>query len=220
MQSASHAFADGAFDFFDELSETLLGWVVPGGPRANDVLRHAGIAAHSRVLDVGCGTGRLLAQAARREPSAFLVGIDTDRDSIEIARDRARSAPAPIDLHLASAERMPFADAYFDVAAAVFVIGAMKPSIRGRVLAETRRVLKPSGRVLVVDWAREGCIASRLASDLLEMLPLPRALRPRNGGRTAAALVDAGLEDVEVLEEYLTAAGTVQLVVGHKPAVV
>jgi ubiquinone/menaquinone biosynthesis C-methylase UbiE len=218
MQTASRAYTDGAFDFFDELSESLLGWVVPGGPHTNDVLRHARIEARSRLLDIGCGTGRLLAQAARREPSAVLVGIDTDRDSIEIARDRARSAPAPLELHLASAERMPFTSEYFDVAVAVFVVGAMPGVTRGRVLTEARRVLKPGGRLIVVDWARGGCIAARLAYAVIDALPLPSGLLPRAGGHAESALASAGFEEVDVARRYCTAAGAVQLVVGCKPA--
>ena len=219
MQTASRAFAEGAFDFFDELSESLFGWVVPGGPHTNDVLRHARIEARSRVLDIGCGTGRLLAQAARREPSAVLVGIDEDRDSIEIARDRARSAPAPIELHLASAERMPFTREYFDIAVAVFVVGSMPGTTRTAVLAEALRVLKPGGRLLAVDWARAGCIAARLVSDAIAALPLPPSLRPRAGSRSSETLLAAGFDPVEVVREYCTAAGAVQLVVASKPSV-
>lgn len=216
MQTSARSFSDGAFDFFDELSESILGWVVPGGPHTNDVLRHAQIEARSRVLDIGCGTGRLLAQAARREPAAVLVGIDSDRDSIEIARDRARTAPAPIELHLASAESMPFTSDYFDVAVAVFVVGVLPRETRGRVVGEARRVLKPGGRLLVVDWARGGCVAVRLAYDLMCALPLPTALLPRSGDRAAQALAAARFEEVDVVREYCTVAGTVQLIVGRK----
>jgi ubiquinone/menaquinone biosynthesis C-methylase UbiE len=218
METVSRAFPEGAFDFFDELSESILGWVVPGGPHTNDVLWHARIEARSRLLDIGCGTGRLLAQAARREPAAVLVGIDTDRDSIEIARERARSAPSPIELHLASAEKMPFTSDYFDVAVAVFVVGSLVGETRSRVLAEGLRVLKPDGRVLVVDWARGGCIAARVAYDLLASLPLPSVLLPRSGDRTVRALLSAGFEEVDVVHEYCTAAGAVHLVTGRKPA--
>jgi len=217
MQTPSRAFADGAFDFFDELSESLLGWVVPGGPHTHDVLRHARIEARSRLLDIGCGTGRLLAQAARREPSAILVGIDTDRDSIEIARDRARSAPAPIELHLASAERMPFADDYFDVAVAVFVVGAMPGATRRRVLGEAHRVLRPGGRLLTVDWTRSGCLVARLARDLIDVLPLPYGVRPQSGGKAETTLAAAGFEEIDVAHEYCTAAGAAQLIVARKP---
>jgi demethylmenaquinone methyltransferase/2-methoxy-6-polyprenyl-1,4-benzoquinol methylase/phosphoethanolamine N-methyltransferase len=216
MQSATRAFSEGAFDFFDELSESLLGWVVPGGPHTNDVLRHAHIEARSRLLDIGCGTGRLLAQAARREPSAVLVGIDTDRDSIEIARDRARSAPGPIELHLASAEKMPFTSDYFDVAVAVFLLGALPAPTRQRVLAEALRVLKPGGRLLAVDWARGGCVAARIAYELISALPLPSVLRQATGRKAGSALTSAGFEEVAVVRQYCTAAGAVQLVVGNK----
>jgi len=217
MQTVSRAFSEGAFDFFDELSESIFGWVVPGGPHTNDVLRHARIDARSRLLDIGCGTGRLLAQAARREPAAVLVGIDSDRDSIEIARDRARSAPSPIELHLASAENMPFTSDYFDVAVAVFVVGGLARETRSRVLAEGLRVLKPSGRFLVVDWARGGCVATRVAYDLIGALPLPSALLPRSGDRPAHALASAGFEEVDIAREYCTAAGAAQLIIGRKP---
>lgn len=217
MQTASRAFADGAFDFFDELSESLLGWVIPGGPHTNDVLRHARIEARSRFLDIGCGTGRLLSQAARREPAAILVGIDTDRDSIEIARERARSAPAAIELHLASAERMPFAGEYFDVAVAVFVVGAMPAAMQARVLSEARRVLKPGGRFIAVDWARGGCVTMRIAYDMIHSMPLPRSVRPRAGRHAHQALLAGGFGEVEVARQYCTVAGVVQLVVGYKP---
>ena len=124
----------------------------------------------------------------------MLVGIDTDRDSIEIARDRARSAPAPLELHLASAERMPFTSDYFDVAVAVFVVGAMPGVTRGRVLTEARRVLKPGGRLIVVDWARGGCIAARIAYEVIDDAPplVVRAAPARRAGMPNALVELAG----------------------------
>ena len=217
MAASSRTFAAGNFDVFDELAEMLTGWVVPGGPHTSDVLHHAGLEARTRMLDLGCGTGRLLAQAARREPSAFLVGIDNDRDSIAIARDRARTAPAPIDLHLGSAEQLPFADAYFDVVTAVFVLGDMPHTLRARVLAEIARVLTPLGRLLVVEWVRGGCLLARLAGDAVAALPLPGTERSLRPGRAPRFLDAAGFEEVESPEHYCTLSGAAELTIARRP---
>ena len=217
MAATTRTFASGSFDVFDEIAEMLVGWAVPGGPHTSDVLRYAGFAARTRMLDVGCGTGRLLAQAARREPSAVLVGVDRDRDSIAIARDRARTAPAPIELHLATAEHMPFADGTFDVVTAIFVLGELPAPARARVLAEVRRVLEPTGRLLVVDWLRGGCALARLAADALAAMPLPLVPRHPAAGRIARTLEDAGFEDVESPRRYCTISGAAELTVARRP---
>jgi SAM-dependent methyltransferase len=216
MAATSRTFAAGNFDVFDELSELLVGWMVPGGSRTSDVLHHAGLEARTRLLDVGCGTGRLLARAARREPSAFLVGVDTDRDSIEIARDRARTAPAPIDLHVASAERLPFADAYFDVVTAVFVLGEMRPEVRAAAVAEIARVLRPLGRLLVVDWVRGGCVLARVASDALAATPLRWLAGPPRAGRTARLVASDDFDELESPTRYCTLAGAAELTIARR----
>ena len=216
MAATSRTFAAGSFDVFDELSELLVGWMVPGGPHTGDVLNHARLEARTRMLDVGCGTGRLLARAARREPSAILVGVDNDRDSIEIARDRSRSAPAPIELHVASAERLPFADAYFDVVTAVFVLGELRYEMRASALAEIARVLKPLGRLVVVDWTRAGCIVGRLAADALTTFPLRWLATARRPGRSARLLATGQFDDIESPARYCTLAGSAELTVARR----
>lgn len=217
MPASTRTFAAGSFDVFDELAEMLVGWAVPGGPHTADVLHHAGLAAHTRMLDVGCGTGRLLARAARLEPSAVLVGVDTDRDAITIARDRARTAPAPIELHLASADRLPFTVNTFDVATAVFVIGDLGASVRARVLGEIRRVLEPGGRLLVVDWVRGGCTLARIAADAIAAVPLPPVTTRVCPGRVSRMLEDAGFDEVETVHRYCTLAGAAELAVARRP---
>jgi ubiquinone/menaquinone biosynthesis C-methylase UbiE len=216
MATSSRSFAAGSFDVFDELSEMLAGWMVPGGPHTGDVLSHAHLEARTRMLDLGCGTGRLLARAARREPSAILVGVDNDRDSIAIARDRSRSAPAPIELHVGSAERLPFADGYFDVVTAVFVLGEMRPEVRSAALAEIARVLKPLGRLVVVDWTRGGCLAARLAGDAVARLPLGWFVSTRRSGRSARLLATAQFDDIESPARYCTLGGGAELTVARR----
>ncbi len=217
MAASTRTFVSGSFDVFDELAEMLVGWVVPGGPQTADVLHHAGLEARTRMLDVGCGTGRLLARAARLEPSAVLVGIDNDRDAITIARDRARTAPSPIELHLASADRLPFVASTFDVATAVFVLGDLPSPARASVLGEMRRVLEPGGRLLVVDWVRSGCVIARVAADAVAAVPLAGLATRERHGRASRMLEAAGFDEVETARRYCTLAGAAELAVARRP---
>jgi ubiquinone/menaquinone biosynthesis C-methylase UbiE len=213
VQTESRNFAAEAFDTLDDLVESVLAWTNPGGSYYAELLRQARLDASARILDIGCGTGRLLARAARREPAAVLVGIDVDRDSIEIARERARSSPGPFELHLASAERMPFSTDYFDTVIAAFVLRDLRDVSKARVLREARRVLRPSGRILVLDWASSGCVAARITADFMSLIPLVGS----GASGIHEMLVDSGFERLERVREYWTPLGRAVLVAASKP---
>jgi ubiquinone/menaquinone biosynthesis C-methylase UbiE len=62
------------------------------------------------MLDLGCGTGHLLARAGHRLPAAVLIGVDASGMMLVVARRRG----GPIRFVRATAERLPFADAVFE----------------------------------------------------------------------------------------------------------
>lgn len=117
-----------------------------------------------RVLDVGCGTGALAAAAVTRWPGVELDGTDISAGMLRIAFREAERLPGQASDRLrftqASADRLPFADATFDVAVSAFVL-QLVPS-RFAALREIRRVLRPGGRLAYVTWLRGG---SRFAGD-------------------------------------------------------
>jgi ubiquinone/menaquinone biosynthesis C-methylase UbiE len=96
------------------------------------------------ILDVGCGSGRLLRAAHARWPSARLVGVDPSPGMIESGR---RLTPA--ELHLAGAEAMPVADASFDVAFSTIAFHHWTDADAG--LREVARSLRPGGHFVLID---------------------------------------------------------------------
>ena len=99
------------------------------------------------ILDVGCGTG---AQLARYQPAGCaLYGIDTSPAMLAVAQKQLGSAA---DLRLESATAMPFDDQTFDLITSTLVLHEMAPATRDEVLAEMQRVLKPNGRLLLIDF--------------------------------------------------------------------
>jgi SAM-dependent methyltransferase len=95
-----------------------------------------------RILDVGCGTGTLLRQAAQRFPEADLVGVDVAGAMVKTA-DAATPAGLPIRFVHARAERLPFAEGVFDLALSTMSFRHWSDQSTG--LAQISRVLTPGG---------------------------------------------------------------------------
>jgi SAM-dependent methyltransferase len=102
----------------------------------------------ARVLDVGCGTGKLARMLAERGLSR-IWGIDPSPEMLAEARERV---PSSVGLKLGEAERLPFKDGFFDAAVLWTVVHLIE---RPPAFAELQRVLAPGGRVAIVTFAPE-----------------------------------------------------------------
>ena len=115
-------------------------------------------AGARRVLDVGCGTGALAAEAVRRWRGVQLDGVDASAGMLEIAERERAALPASdrgrIRYRQAPADRLPYPDGAFDLALTSFVL-QLVPS-RHRALREIRRVLAADGRLALVTWLQGG----------------------------------------------------------------
>jgi ubiquinone/menaquinone biosynthesis C-methylase UbiE len=102
-----------------------------------------------RILDVGCATGRLLERLAEAG-AADLFGVDLAPRILEVARERLSGTGASVELQAADAEdSLPWDRDFFD---AVTLTGVLHHFFRpGDALAEIRRVIRPGGRLLLID---------------------------------------------------------------------
>lgn len=135
------------------------------------------------VLEVGCGTGTLTLAAKRQAGSSGkVVGVDVIPGMIEVARRKAVQAGLDVEFQLGSIDDLPFDESQFDVAMCSFMIFHMSEPVRRRGIAEIYRVLKPQGRLLVLDLAlpthplpraiAKTLFGGMLQHDLRELLPL------------------------------------------------
>ena len=107
-----------------------------------------------RILDVGCGTGQFAARVLERLPEAQVWGLDLSRGMLRHGRKRAEVAGGRFHLAQGDSERLPFADNSFDVVTCAHSFHHYPR--QDRVAAEMFRVLRPDGRLLVVDGNRDG----------------------------------------------------------------
>ena len=108
--------------------------------------------AGRRVLDVACGTGRLLYQLERALPAHHFTGIDLS--PYYIAKARELLAGRSVTLATANAEALPFADASFEAVTSVFLFHELPLRARKNAIDEMRRVLVPGGLVVLEDAAQ------------------------------------------------------------------
>ena len=97
------------------------------------------------VLDVGCGTGRLLRKAKEQWPNAQLIGVDAAEKMIEQATQLFPQA----EFHVAMAEALPLPDASVDVAFSTLSFHHWENQAKG--VSEVARVLSPGGKFLLAD---------------------------------------------------------------------
>ena len=105
------------------------------------------------VLDIGCGTGSLAIAAKRRVgPFGRMHGIDASPEMIARARKKASKAGLDVTFTNGVVEELPFPDAHFDAVLSTLMLHHLPRAAREQCLRETRRVLKPGGHVLAVDF--------------------------------------------------------------------
>ncbi|GAB4583481.1 class I SAM-dependent methyltransferase [Nocardia sp. IFM 10818] len=149
--------------------------------RTGAVLRQladaSGARPGDRVVDIGSGPGRLARELARRVgPQGSVLGIDPSRPMVDHAR---KGAPANCRFELGAAQSLTLPDATADVVTSTFVMHHIPESERANALAAMFRVLRPGGRLLLVDADP----SSGLHGAALRVLGKLFALR-RHGGHT------------------------------------
>ncbi len=113
----------------------------------------ANVREGQRVLDVAAGTGDLARAFARQVgASGLVVHTDINEAMLRAGRDRLTDEGLLLPTALCDAEGLPFADASFDVVSVAF--GLRNMTHKERALAEMARVLKPGGRLLVLEFSK------------------------------------------------------------------
>lgn len=106
----------------------------------------------SRVLDVACGTGAFEHLVLSQHPTQSIVGIDLSEKMLEIAEKKCRDYPN-VSFQTASVMALPFDDRSFDVVVSASALHYFEDPISA--LIEMKRVLKPTGELIILDWCKD-----------------------------------------------------------------
>lgn len=130
---------------------------------SRETMRRLSMAGRERVLDVGCGTGELLARIAAKYPAAPLAGLDPVPQMLELAKEKLRP---DVDLRVGWANDLPWPPESFDVVISCNMFHYITHPVEA--VREMARVLRPGGTLVITDWC-DDFLACRLCSVYLRL---------------------------------------------------
>ena len=193
---------DHAAGVYDWLAPAMTLW--QEGRYRRRAIRLLGLQGHERILDIGCGTGvltRLLARQLDDTSIALVVGVDAAPKMIRVARRNAVSL-SNIRFDVGIAESLPYPDASFDGAVSTFFYHHIDAVLKRRSLAELRRVIKPGGRLVIVDVDVPYTWFGRLCAWSGYWLFRQEEIRENIRGELRRALADTPFHEVQRVAQY------------------
>ncbi|MBP1886512.1 class I SAM-dependent methyltransferase [Sinorhizobium mexicanum] len=136
----------------------ILAWFLTyGRERAfrEKMLSFARLKPGEAVLDIGCGTGTVALLAKQQVgPAGRVDGVDASAEMVARATAKAHRAGLRISFTTATAQQLPYQNGEFDVVLSTLMLHHLPKTGRAEFGREALRVLKPGGRVLIVDFAK------------------------------------------------------------------
>lgn len=179
---------------------------------------HVASRPHEVIVDVGCGTGSLAMLLCRLEPQARVVGVDPDREVLEVARSKATAAG------LGPEWREGMGDAVADIVGAgsadavvsSLVLHQCPVEMKGAILASMFEVLRPDGRLVLADYGLQRTRAMRLAFRSVQLADGKRDTQPNADGVLPRLITEAGFSDVREVEVVSTVTGSISVYVARR----
>jgi ubiquinone/menaquinone biosynthesis C-methylase UbiE len=189
-----HQATDEFIRWSDSYDRSVLQWLIFGPSHRALIRRIHDVVADrpAKILDVGCGTGVFASRLRAALPHVEIYGVDLVAEMLEKGRERWRSHRGHVFPVQGDSERLPFPSGSFDI---VTCSNSFHHYPRqDRAVAEMHRVLKPGGRLMIVDGYRDGpwgwfifdvCVAA-----------VEGDVHHASGRRLRELMADAGLQAV------------------------
>ncbi len=197
------------FRFLTRIYDPLIErWMATSRMRAA-VIEVLDLRPGMRVMELGCGPGRLAVEIKRRHPDVMLEAADVDPEMIAMARRNADQAGVEIVFHEADVTRLPPGGRYERVYSTL-VFHHLKPEGKCAALRWVAKALGPGGRFVVADFGRPHGLTQWLVSHLVQLLDGIANTAPHRDGRFERMLGET-FGTAEHVTAWKTFAGTLQV---------
>ncbi|MEW6456653.1 MAG: methyltransferase domain-containing protein [Acidobacteriota bacterium] len=165
------------------------------------IVQNLKLSGKERILDAGCGTGTLLLILKKIYPSITAEGLDPDSNVLNIAKKKFEKNGINITLYCSKMDNMPFEDNSFDVLVSSLAFHHIKKEERMPSLGECLRILKPRGKMLLIDFGPpDSNFFNRILSILMGFFEL---IEDGKKGRIPLLMKEAEFSEVKHTAKYL-----------------
>jgi SAM-dependent methyltransferase len=164
------------------------------------------------VIDVGCGTGTLAAMLAEADLDIEVHGFDGDETVLEQAREKAVPHADRVSFERALAGELPVKSGSVDVVSVSLLLHHLTSASKLAALAEARRVLRRSGRLVIADWGRPHDPLTRAGFLALQLLDGFENTSDHAAGRLPSMIEQTGFSSVRIVQRWRTVWGSLELI--------
>ena len=162
-----------------------------GADKARQAFLNQGILLPGeRVLDIGCGTGTLVVMLKENYPGVEVVGLDPDPRALDRARRKASKRDVSVQFDQGFADTLPYGDRSFDAVFSSFMFHHLEADVKEGTLREVRRILKPAGRLHLMDFEVQ---TSTSLHSPMRLFHTHKRLKDNNEKRIIDLITQAGL---------------------------
>lgn len=174
-------------------------------------------SADDTLIDLGAGTGTLALTLKRASPKATLIGVDPDPAQLDRARAKAEAAGLSIRFEKSFADDLPIADGAATGVVSSLVLHHLNLTMKRATLAESYRVLRSGGRLVIADWAKPDDLLMRLAYLPVQVFDGFPNTNDNLRGLLPELIREAGFVDVREIYRRRTIFGNLAFMHGSKP---
>jgi len=149
---------------------------------------------YEKLLDIGSGTSSFSIFMKSENPTLDIYDIDGSKEMLRIADKKIKDESLTIKLEEALAENIPYEDNHFDKIVAIFLFSYIPKTIKPYALKELYRVLKPGGKLVIVDLSDQSGL--KKSWELFKYIPNPLFIEDGLSGNYFQMLYDAKFKNI------------------------
>lgn len=174
------------------------------------------LSGNETILDFGCGSGTLAIMIKEQYPSVNIIGVDVDEAIIRMAERKIRAKGLNVPIKKYDGQNLSlFGHQQFDIIVSSLVFHHIPTAQKRTVLSHLYRIIKPGGTLHIADFGKPKNLYTKTAFGLFRKFDGVENTSVNAEGLLPDFVKGGGFRDVEILQSFNTAFGTVDLLQAH-----